>query len=238
LKIGKVFGIGVGPGDPGLLTVKAVKVLKESPVVVAPRASSDGDSFALSIVRDYLDTSRQKVITAVFPMSMDKSVLDKAWSDAAASVADELGKGNDVAFLTLGDPSLYSTYAYILAKIKERLPEAESEIVPGVSSISLAAARAGVYLGLGQERLAVMPLGRDMDAVRDALTAYDTVVLMKVNRSFPKLVELLDGMGLAAGAVYVCRCGTAKEKIIRDLREVKDDDLDYLSLVIIKTART
>lgn len=234
MAFGKIYGIGVGPGDPGLLTVKAVKILTNVPVVCAPKAADDADSFALSIVEGYIDASRQKVITPLFPMSMDKAVLDKAWSDAAELVSAELAAGRDVAFLTLGDPSLYSTYSYILSKIKNIIPGVENEIVPGVSSISLAAARAGVDLALGSERLAIMPVGRDMESLKIPLSNYDTVVLMKVNKSFGKLVSLLEEMGLLSKAVYVSRCGTDKEKIIRDLKSIGDNEHDYLSLVIVR----
>lgn len=237
MSTGKIYGIGVGPGDPELLTVKAARLIRETPVICAPRASADSESFALSIVAGLVDAGRQKVITSLFPMSMDKAVLDRAWSEAADEIAAELKAGKDVAFLTLGDPSLYSTYAYILAKVKERVPRVHSETVPGVSSISLAAARAGVDLGLGGERLAVMPMGRDMEPVRRALGEFDTVVLMKVNRSFPNLVALLEETGNIAGSVYVSRCGTDKERIIRDLASITDDELDYLSLVIVKTGK-
>jgi len=238
LKHGRLYGIGVGPGDPELLTLRAVRIIKGSPVICAPRASTESGSFALGIVGDLVEPSRQKIMTALFPMSMDRSVLDKAWSDAAEAIASELLAGNDVAFLTLGDPSLYSTYAYILAKVRERIPDVVSETVPGVSSVSLAAARAGVDLGLGGERLAVMPMGRDMEPVRRALGEYDTVVLMKVNRSFPKLVGLLEETGNLPGSVYVSRCGTSDEKVIRDLKSIRDNELDYLSLVIVKTGRS
>lgn len=237
MRHGRIYGIGVGPGDPELLTLRAASLIKESPVICAPRASVDSESFALSVVKGLVDETRQKVITAHFPMSMDRSVLERAWSDAAQSIAAELAAGNDVAFLTLGDPSLYSTYAYILAKVRERIPGVVSETVPGVSSISLAAARAGVDLGLGGERLAVMPMGRDMEPVKKALSEFDTVVLMKVNRAFPKLVALLDETGDLGGSVYVSRCGTAEERIIRDLKSIGDDELDYLSLVIVKTRK-
>lgn len=234
MKLGKVYGIGVGPGDPELVTIKAARIMREVPVICAPRAATDADSFALSIVTGYIDPKRQKVITPLFPMSMDKAVLEAAWSDAADAVSVELMEGNDVAFLTLGDPSLYSTYAYILNKIKLRLPDAISETVSGVSSISLAAARAGVDLALGQERLAIMPVGRDMELIRQALDQFDTVVLMKVNRSFSKLVALLEEKGLVDGSVYISRCGTDAEKIIRDIKSIGPDQLDYLSLVIVK----
>jgi len=234
MKLGIIYGIGVGPGDPELITVKAARLIGSVPVICAPRASADSESFALSIAKGYIDTSRQRVITPLFPMSMDRAVLEKAWEDAAAEIAPELEKGSDVAFLTLGDPSLYSTYAYILAKVRTRLPDVTSVTISGVSSISLAAARAGVDLALGGERLAIMPVGRDMEAVKLALSQFDTVVLMKVNRSFPKLVALLDETGHLSGSVYVSRCGTDRERVVRDLKSIKDDELDYLSLVIVK----
>lgn len=237
MKHGRIYGIGVGPGDPELITLRAASLIKNTPVICAPRASIDAGSFALSIAGGLIDTANQKVITPVFPMSMDKAVLDGAWSDAADQISAELLNGNDVAFLTLGDPSLYSTYAYILAKVKERVPGVISETVPGVSSISLSAARAGVDLGLGGERLAIMPMGRDMEPVRRALAEFDTVVLMKVNRSFPKLVALLEETGHLEGSVYVSRCGTKDERVIRDLKSIGDNELDYLSQVIVRTGK-
>ncbi|MGA2192975.1 MAG: precorrin-2 C(20)-methyltransferase [Nitrospirota bacterium] len=232
--IGKVYGVGVGPGDPELLTVKALRLIREAKVICSPRAGDDSESFALSIVKDYIDPARQKIMTPVFPMSMDKEVLGKAWDGAADQVLAELEKGNDLVFLTLGDPSLYSTYSYILERIKKRIKDIRSETVSGVSSINLAAARAGIDLALGQERLAVMPMGRDLEPVRSALADFDTVVLMKVNRGFGKLVSLLGEMGLLGKAVYVSRCGTDREKIIRDLQAIKADELDYFSIVIVR----
>ena len=166
---GKLYGIGVGPGDPGLITLKAVSIIKAVQVVIAPKPALESESLALAIVREHIDFSRQKVMTPLFPMSMDKGSLEDAWDEASTAAADELLAGKDVAFLTVGDPSLYSTYSYFLERIRVRVPGLQSETVQGVSSINLAAALAGVDLALGQERLAVMPLGKDMVPVRKAL---------------------------------------------------------------------
>ncbi|MHB8173170.1 MAG: precorrin-2 C(20)-methyltransferase [Nitrospirota bacterium] len=231
---GKLYGVGVGPGDPELITLKAVSIIRAVPVVIAPKPGGDSDSLALAVVREHIDFSRQKVITPLFPMSMKKDVLESAWADAARLAADELLTGADVAFLTIGDPSLYSTYSYILERIKKIVPDLKSETVPGISSINLAAAKAGVDLALGQEKLAVMPPDKDLEGVRKALADFDTVILMKVNRNFAGLKNMLKNMGLADKAVYVRRAGTDRELVVRGLDNVPGEDVDYFSLVIIK----
>ena len=231
---GKLYGIGVGPGDPGLLTLKAASIIKSAPVIIAPKPGGDSESLALSVVREHIDFSRQKVITPLFPMSMKKDVLESAWMEAAKAAVDELLAGLDVAFLTIGDPSLYSTYSYILERIKVIVPDLISETVPGISSINLAAAKAGIDLALGQERLVVMPPGRDMEEVKKAIADFDTVVLMKVNRNFDGLKNMLKEEGLDGKAVYIRRAGTGREQVIRGLENVRAEDVDYFSLVIIK----
>ncbi len=231
---GKLYGIGVGPGDPGLLTLKSASIIKSVPVIIAPKPGGDSDSLALSVAREHIDFSRQKVITPLFPMSMKKDVLEGAWTEAARAAADELLRGLDVAFLTIGDPSLYSTYSYILERIKIIVPDLISETVPGISSINLAAAKAGIDLALGQEKLAVMPPGRDLDDVKKALADFDTVVLMKVNRNFDGLKDMLKEEGRDGKAVYVRRAGTGRELVVRGLDNVRAEDLDYFSLVIVK----
>ncbi len=231
---GRLYGIGVGPGDPGLLTLKAASIIKSVPVIIAPKPGGDSESLALSVVREHIDFSRQKVITPLFPMSMKKDVLESAWMEAAKAAVDELLAGLDVAFLTIGDPSLYSTYSYILERIKVIVPDLISETVPGISSINLAAAKAGIDLALGQERLVVMPPGRDMEEVKKAIADFDTVVLMKVNRNFDGLKNMLKEEGLDGKAVYIRRAGTGREQVIRGLENVRAEDVDYFSLVIIK----
>ncbi len=231
---GKLYGIGVGPGDPGLITLKAASIIKAVPVIIAPKPGEESESLALAVVREHIDLSRQKVITPLFPMSMRKDVLEGAWAEAARAAADELLNGLDVAFLTIGDPSLYSTYSYILGRIRIIVPDLTSETIPGISSINLAAAKAGIDLALGRERLAVMPPGRDMEEVKKAVRDFDTVVLMKVNRDFGGLKNMLKEEGRDGKAVYVRRAGTERELIIRGLDNVRDEDVDYFSLVIVK----
>jgi precorrin-2/cobalt-factor-2 C20-methyltransferase len=232
--VGKLYGIGVGPGDPGLITLKAVSIIRAVPVIIAPKPAVESDSLALAVVREYIDFSRQKVITPLFPMSMKKDVLESAWAQAAKAAADELLAGQDAAFLTIGDPSLFSTYSYILERIKKLAPDLQSETVPGVSSINLAAARAGLDLALGRERLAVMPMGKDLEQVKKTIADFDTVVLMKVNRNFGGLKDMLTNAGLSGKSLYIRRAGTERELVVRGLDNVRAEDVDYFSLVIIK----
>src|SRR4030067_1997224 len=134
-KIGKLYGIGVGPGDPELLTLKAVRVLGEADVVAIPKSKEESDSIALSIVKGAVDLSKKETVELVFPMTKDKEVLRKAREEAAVAIADRLKAGKNVACITLGDPMFYSTFSYLIPLVKERLPEVHIEIIPGISSV-------------------------------------------------------------------------------------------------------
>jgi precorrin-2/cobalt-factor-2 C20-methyltransferase len=142
--------------------------------------------------------------------------------------------GKTVAFVTLGDPFLYSTFLYLYQELLQDHPEVPVEIVSGVSSICAAAALAGLPLGRADERLAVLPATYEEDRLAETLEHFDTIVLMKVHRVFPRIRELLTDLGLKERAVYVKRVGLPGEAVIRDLDRVGPEDLDYLSLVIVK----
>ena len=130
---GCLYGIGVGPGDPELLTLKALRVLQQVPLICAPQGQGRNTSIALTIVQQFLDESNQEVIRAEFPTS-DEEAAAQVWRDTADTVSEYLEKGNDVAFITEGDPMLYSTFAYVMDRVRSTHPEITVEIVPGVSS--------------------------------------------------------------------------------------------------------
>jgi precorrin-2/cobalt-factor-2 C20-methyltransferase len=142
---GRFYGVGVGPGDPELLTLKALRVLQEVPVICTPRSESSQESYALDIVRDYLDEKKQEIIRIPFPID-DEAGAAAVWRNAADTIGGHLKQGKDVAFITEGDPMLYSTFSYVLDSIKSGYPEVTVEIIPGVSSVMAAAASAGVPL--------------------------------------------------------------------------------------------
>lgn len=233
-KTGKLYGIGVGPGDPELLTLKAVRVLKEVDVLAIPKSKEESDSIALSIVKEAVDLAKKETLELMFPMTKDKRVLIKAREEAAAALADKLKVGKDVACITIGDPMFYSTFSYLIPLLRERVSEAEIEIVPGISSVMASAGAAVMTLTEADERLAVIPATYESDKIRHILETFDTVVLMKVNRVFEKILGLLDELGLKENAVFIERCGGENQRVVRDLDSLKGEKLDYLSMVIVK----
>ena len=237
---GKLYVIGVGPGDPELLTLKAVRILKEVQCICVPKGREEGSSLALSIVQKTLNLEGKEIIEAHFPMRKTKSnqqsencELDTKWYDTIETVYSRLNKGIDTAFITIGDPAIYSTFFYLYDKLLELNPELNIEIIPGVSSINTAAANAGMSLALADEKIAILP-ATYTESIKETLEKFDTIVLMKVHRVFGKVVNILSETGLMDNAVYISRAGMDDEKIFKNIREIKESDLNYFSLMIIK----
>jgi len=229
----KIYAVGVGPGDPELLTRKAERILREVPVICAPTANPADSSYALSIVEPFLDRNRQEVIVQVFPMRKDQTGLEEFWEEAADEVAERVRQGSDVAFITIGDPFLYSTFLYLYRIFRERYPDIPVEVVPGISSVSAAAVAAGMPLGLASERIAIIPAAFEED-LRRTLGEFDTVVLMKVSRVFDGIYALLQELGLERNGAFISRVGSPEEEVVFDLGSLVGRKLDYLSLLIVK----
>ena len=189
------YAVGVGPGDPELLTRKAERVLRRADVILAPVSRPGEASVALDTVREFLDETRQRIVVHQFPMTSDPARLVPAWQEAAALIAAHVAGGRDVAFITIGDPLLYSTFIYLLRIFREVYPQIAVEIIPGISSINTAAAAAGAPLAEADERIAIVPATAGMEKVVEALNAFDTVVLLKVKPLFGELLEVLGMMG-------------------------------------------
>lgn len=229
-----VYAVGVGPGDPELLTRKAERVLRQADVILAPVSSPGEASVALDTVREFLDEGRQEVIIHQFPMTSDKERLIPAWQAAVDLIATRAAAGKDVAFITIGDPLLYSTFIYLLRIFRESYPQIAIEIVPGISSINTSAAVAGIPLAEADERIAIIPATAGMDKVVDALVHYETVVLLKVKPVFGDILEVLRQMGRERNAVFVERVGSSRQKVLSTLDEMAAHTPDYLSLMIIR----
>ncbi|MBI5847584.1 MAG: precorrin-2 C(20)-methyltransferase [Nitrospirae bacterium] len=238
---GKLTVIGVGPGDPELLTLKGLRILKAASCIFVPKGREEGSSLALSIVSNLLDLSGKEIVEAYFPMqktrgSAEPGDLDAQWQKTVDNVTSRLDSNIDVVFITIGDPTVYSTFYYLHERLLNLNPDIKIEIVPGVSSIMASAARAGIYLGIADERIAVLPANY-MSDLSDTLLKFDTVVLMKVNKVFNQIRQKLDEMQLTDKAAYIVRTGMEDEKIFRSLKDVTDIDLNYFSMVIVKNEK-
>jgi len=227
---GKLYAIGIGPGDPELMTLKAARILRDVPVICVPRGREDGQSVALRIVEGAVDLSGKEMLEVHFPMK--KGSQRHALRPAAEEVLGVLDSGRDVAFPTLGDPVLYSTFFHLYDSLLSLSPEVDIEIVPGVSSINASAARAGISLALSGDRLAVLP-ATYIEDMSMGLRKYDTVVLMKVHSVLDNIRETLDAEGLLDSAVYVSRVGMEGETV-KPLRDVSPEDVHYFSTVIVR----
>ncbi len=230
--LGCLYGIGVGPGDPELLTLKALKAIQKVPVICVPQAANRRDSYALSIVKDYVKPE-QEILRAPFPTD-DAEGAAQVWREASELVAERLRQGQDVAFLTEGDPMLYSTFSYVLAGVQELCPEAPIVIIPGVSSVMAAAASSGVPLATHGQRLAILPAAYGLDDLSEATSNFDTVVLMKVSPNIARTLADLESLGLTGQSTYVRRVSTDREKVIKDVTKITEEDMDYFSLLIVK----
>ena len=229
-----VYAVGVGPGDPELLTRKAERVLRQADVILAPVSNPSESSVALGTVREFLDEERQEIIVHQFPMTSDMTRLVPAWKEAAALIASRIEAGKDVAFITIGDPLLYSTFIYLLRIFRESYPNIAVEIIPGISSINTAAAVAGVPLAESEEKIVIIPATAGIAAISSALAAYETVVLLKVKPLFKDVLELLRLTGRSESTVFVERVGSPRQKVLTTLSEMATHTPDYLSLMIIR----
>ncbi|BCJ86101.1 precorrin-2 C(20)-methyltransferase [Effusibacillus dendaii] len=232
MNIGKLYALGVGPGDKELVTLKAYRILSNIDVVAYPR-KLNGDSYALSIVEDYLPEGVDR-LGLHFPMTRDQELLKAKWEAIVQDVWEKLSDGRNVAFVTEGDPYLYSTAIHLTRLLKERHPEVEIEIVSGISSINGAASRLDIPLADGDQQLGIIPATYDMDAMRKALIEHDTVVFIKVAKVLTEVIGLLKELDLVDKATVVTKAGSPDEVIYRDMLALEGQELEYLTLMIVK----
>jgi precorrin-2/cobalt-factor-2 C20-methyltransferase len=233
-KLGKLIGVGVGPGAPDLMTLRAVNVLRTVPVLAIPRRNAYSPSVAWRIAEPSVGpVEGQERLFLHFPMTKDPEILKPAWEVAFQEIGARLEKGLDVAFLTEGDAMVYSTFIYMIDEAKKRWPTLEIDVVPAVSSITAVPASTGVPLADGQERIAILPATYGVDDLADVLSKFDTTMLMKVSSVMPDVVEALERTGLLHKAVYVSKASTTEERVVRDVASIKNDRCDYFSMVVV-----
>jgi len=232
--LGILYGIGVGPGDPDLLTLKAVKVLKEVAHVFAASSSKNDYSLAHDIVGEHIPASTP-VEQLAFPMTFSSDRLEDAWDSNCDRVVEVLRQGKDVAFLTLGDPLTFSTFIYLMRKVRSRAPDARVWVVPGITSFQAAAACAGEPLAEGEEIVSIISGAKGGERLKEVIATSDSVVLLKAYKYLPEILNEVDEAGLRESCCFISRCGLDGEVIERDFETLRRMDRpNYLSLMIIK----
>ena len=228
---GRFIGIGVGPGDPELLTLKAVRALKEADVVVAPRTEKRDDSIALSIAKPHLQEGVE-ILELVFPMSYESDELSEAWLDNRDIILERLSEGQKVAFLTLGDPMFYSTYIYMFRLLEDSGHDIET--IPGVTSFCAIGSHHGMPIVEGDEVLSIVPATISPEQMEKVLAGADRLVLMKISRNFKELVKMLKKHGFAENALMVSKCGHPDEEVHESLTTVTPATVTYLSTILTR----
>ncbi|SEJ86185.1 precorrin-2/cobalt-factor-2 C20-methyltransferase [Propionispira arboris] len=228
---GIFYGIGVGPGDPELLTVKAINIMKEVDIIIAPKTEKKDGSVALSIARPYLKKDIE-IVYQVFPMVVKFEESTAAWETNKNEILALLKAGKKIAFLTLGDPMFYSTYIYVY-----RLLEHEGfpiETIPGIPAFCAIGSKLGYPLVEGNDILSVIPATADPEKIKQVMAVTDNVVLMKVYKNFSSIVDTLVENEMIDNAVMLSRCGLPDEVRISDLVAEKDKKVNYLSTILAR----
>lgn len=235
-----LIGIGVGPGDPELLTVKAVKAIHNADIIMCPASNEDRPSIALSVVSSIIDKSKnQKIIKLIFPMTKDKDVLKQTWKRNAKIMAETVLTGKNVVYLTVGDPFLYSTWIYMYKDLKENYPEMDISVIPGIVSIFTFAAKVGVSVAEGSEKVAIIPSCYDLSSVKEIAKHSESMIFLKDGRYFDQVIKVLKESGFPDDSIFAIGqdLGTENE-IIRKmtLGEVNDGTLTtkYFSILVVK----
>ena len=228
VKKGVCYGVGVGPGDPELLTLKALRVLEACSVIAAPQTGS-GDTLAMDIVRQAVSLEGKPLLPLPFTMAQDPALRQEAHQRAAWEIENFLAAGRDVAMLNLGDVSIYATFGYVMDILTGGGYGAV--MVPGVPSFCAVAARLGTSLTTAASPLHILPASRD--TLAEQLELPGTKVLMKSGRQLPQVAELLERKGLLEKAAMVRDCGLPTEQVCQDLTRLPED-AGYFATVIVK----
>jgi precorrin-2/cobalt-factor-2 C20-methyltransferase len=235
----KLFCVGCGPGDPELLTIRALNLIKEADVIFVPTSKSDKPSIALSIVAKYIDKTT-KIIHLVFPMVKDKNSLKEYWEKNTAEISRMVKTGKKTLYLTVGDPSLYSTWIYIHRELKKNYKDIEIEIIPGITSIFAFAAESKISLVEGNEHLSIVPACYDLNKVKNTVKASDTIVFLKDGRYFDNVIEMLSDTGFSEESQIAIAQDVSTNKNILEIKHLKDlkgkkqPTQKYFSIMVVK----
>ena len=232
-KIGTLYGIGVGPGDPDLITIKSAKILNKVHVVFTAASTKNNHSLAVNIAKPHIpETTSIRMLS--FPMTKDKKETRKSWAKNAYIIINELEQGKDVAFLTVGDSMTYSTYGYILKHVKASAPHVSIKSIPGITSYQAAAARLNTPLVEGEESLLVTSGVKGGDRLRQLSRLPETVVFLKAYRNVNDIISAVEETDAFHDCVGISKCGLPGEEIVSDLKDFADRPPNYWTLIIAK----
>lgn len=230
---GTLYGLGVGPGDPGLLTLKALEILKRVPVIFAACSSKNDYSLALGVVSPHLPAETE-VVRLPFPMTRDEEERSAAWEENGERILEVIGQGSDAAFITIGDPLTYSTFGYMVRTLIRMEPRVRIETVPGITAFQAAAARLNMLLAEDQEAVALVSGVSDLKKVKEASDWADTTVILKPYRRFGDILGALENGSPRPSLTLVSRVGLEGEEVVEDAWKLRGQGIDYLSLLLAK----
>jgi len=236
----KLSCIGCGPGDPDLLTVKAVEIIRNADAIFTPTSKEGKPSIALSIARKYIDESSTSITNLIFPMIKDKDSLRLQWKINSRIIADAVHSGKNSVYLTVGDPSLYSTWNYIHKELKENFGDIEIEIIPGVPSFFAFAAQAKMSLVEGDQTLGIVPACYDLDKIRHTVASCDSIIFLKDGRYFDSVIEILSETGFSDNSIITIAQDVSAEneilvtKKLKELRNTKNPVGKYFSIMVAR----
>lgn len=234
--MGKLYGIGVGSGDPELLTLKAHKILNTADVIFCPEKEEGAGSFALDIIKPVLENEKAEIVSLVYPMHYHGQKLKGMWEQNAECIAEHLKGEKTGAFITLGDPSVYSTFMYTLPYIEAA--GVPVQVVPGITSFCAVADKARIPLMTWNEDLVVVPVRKNSRGqLGKIFKEHDNIVLMKPSSDPEALIQAMKENHLENSFVLISRSGTEEEQIITDFEKLEQYQIPYLSTVIIKKQR-
>ena len=231
---GMLYGLSLGPGDPGLITRRAWELLHSNALWSYPVRKKGGESYALAIVQRADLPIPESATPLHFPMTHDVGILAKYWLAAAQTVLDILNSGRDVVFLVEGDASTYSTFGHLARTVAALDATVRIETIPGVASYHAAAAHLSMPLADTDDAVAIIPAAYGIDTLETLLNEFDTLVLLKVKPLLDDVIDLLERKGLLEHARFIEKVGAPEERTVTDVSTLRNTKVNYLSLMLVR----